>query len=408
MRLLFVVQRYGPDVPGGAEQFCRKVATRMGARGHSVEVLTSAARSYLDWADHYPVGTDSQEGVLVHRLGVRAPRDHVLFGALNQRITVAGPRAPLYLQREWMRLQGPELVGTRDWLEDAAGGFDVVVFFTYLYETTCAGLPVASRLAPTMLYPLAHDEPPIYAGLFDFVFRQPDTFAFLTEEEASFVGRRFGVRRPSCVTGIGMDLDDQGDGAAFRAAFGLGDRPYLLCAMRLDPHKGSDELYDFFVTYRHRHRANRIALVLVGEPVKPLPFHPDVVTTGYVDTPTLRSAIAGAMAVVMPSYFESFSMALVEGWAARKPALVQGSCDVLAGMCARSGGGIPYRGYAELEAAVDMLEADPALAAAMGESGRRHVESNYTWDKVLERLERHLELTAGLRGAGSTHTVASP
>jgi hypothetical protein len=41
VRLLFVVQRYGPEVFGGAEVFSREFATRMAGRGHDVDVVTS-------------------------------------------------------------------------------------------------------------------------------------------------------------------------------------------------------------------------------------------------------------------------------------------------------------------------------------------------------------------------------
>jgi len=77
----------------------------------------------------------------------------------------------------------------------------------------------------------------------------------------------------------------------------------------------------------------------------------------------------------------------VEAWAQGKPALVQGYCAVLEGQARRSGGAIPYRGYAEFEAAVDLLIEDPDLASRLGEHGRHYVEERYTWDAVLSRYE---------------------
>jgi Glycosyltransferase len=74
-----------------------------------------------------------------------------------------------------------------------------------------------------------------------------------------------------------------------------------------------------------------------------------VVVTGFIDEAGKQSALAGAAALVQPSYFESFSMVLTEAWAHRRPALVQGHCAVLDGQARRSGGGIPYRSYAEFE-----------------------------------------------------------
>src|SRR3977135_3723015 len=79
VRALFVVQRSGREVAGGAETCCREFATRLGARGHEVEVLTSTALSYLDWANHYPAGTAELHGVVLHRLPVDGQRDDRFF-----------------------------------------------------------------------------------------------------------------------------------------------------------------------------------------------------------------------------------------------------------------------------------------------------------------------------------------
>lgn len=393
MRLLFVVQRYGAEVAGGAEQHCRQFATRMAGRGHEVHVLTSCALRYTDWADHYPQGRQSLEGVTVHRLPVRHPRDLRLAGPLDERVVFGRKPVPFHLQREWVRLQGPDLPQLTGWLEQRAGAYDVIIFFTYLYETTVAGLPVASRITPTVLHPTAHDEPPFRLQLFELVLRHPHAFACSTEEEAALVRRKLRALPTIGEIGIGVEMDGSGDGRAFRAAFGLGDRPFLLFVGRVDPHKGSEELYDFFVTFKRRHPGD-LALVIVGEQVRPMPPHPDVVMTGYVDDSTRGGALAATTAMVVPSYFESFSMVLTEAWAARKPALVQGRCEVLDGQARRSGGAVPYRGYAEFEAALESILADPELAARLGESGRRYVEARYRWDDVLDRYERLLHLVA--------------
>jgi len=390
MKILFVVQRYGTEVAGGAEAACRELALRLASRGHDVHAVTSCAQSYVDWANAYPEGDTTIDGVAVHRLAVARARDNRFFGPLNGRAVWGRKPNPLFLQTAWMLAQGPDVPGLVPWLRANAPVFDVVVFVTYLYATTWAGLPEAAALAPTILLPAAHDEPPFWLPLFDTTLRMPTAYAFLTEEEQALVERRTRARRPCAVTGLGVDLEVAGDATRFRDLFAVGDRPYLLYIGRLDPGKGSDELYGYFTTYKARHPGD-LALVVVGEPVKPLDPHPDVITTGFVPEEVKNDAVAGCAAFVMPSYFESFSIVLAEAWAQSKPALVNGHCDVLAGQAQRSGGAVPYRGFAQFEAAVDLLREHPDLCADLGERGRRYVNSRYRWDTVLAKVERLCE-----------------
>ena len=106
-------------------------------------------------------------------------------------------------------------------------------------------------------------------------------------------------------------------------------------------------------------------------------------------------------------------MALTESWVHRRPALVQGWCDVLDGQARRSGGGIPYRGFAEFEATLDRLVADPALAERLGVAGRRYVEDTYDWPVVLDRYEALLRRAAEAwerrrAGIGDDEDAAAP
>ncbi|MBW3614318.1 MAG: glycosyltransferase, partial [Actinobacteria bacterium] len=371
----------------------RSFATRLAGRGHQVEVVTSCATSYVDWADVYDVGTETLDGVQVHRLPVARVRQDRYFGPLNARVVWGPEPAPLHLQSEWMRMQGPLLTGLPRWLREHAAGYDCCSFFTYLYYTTWAGLPAAAPYVPSVLHPTAHDEPAIHLPIFDLLFTLPSAFGFLTEEEEALVSWRFGVRRPSAVTGIGVDLEAGGDADAFRRRFELGDKPYLLYLGRIEPAKGTDELVEYFDAYKQRNPAP-LKLVLAGEAVRGVGHHPDVVVTGFLDEATKRGGLAGALALVHPSYFESFSIVLIEAWAQRRPAIVQRRCEVLAGQAARSNGAVPYCGFAEFEAAVDLLVSTPGLAERLGEAGRRYVERRYDWPKVLGDYERLLARVA--------------
>lgn len=400
LRILFVVQRYGQDVPGGAESLCRQLASRLAARGHDVHVATTCARSYADWADEYEAGTVEIDGVSVHRFPVARPRDPVQFADIAARVTLGTEPVALELQEEWMRLQGPWVPELVDWIDESCDQFDVAVFVTYLYWTTWAGLRAVAGRTPAVLVPTAHDEPTLKLPLFQLLYAMPDAFAFLTEEEATLVRQRFPGAAPGAVLGAGVDGDGRADPAAvsrFRERHGVRDRPYLVVVGRLDPGKGSDEIVDYFAAYRDRNPQRDIALVVVGEPMHEIATHPDVIVTGFVDDETRQAAVSGAAVAVQPSYRESFSLVLAEAWAEGKPALVQRACAVTNGQAHRSGGGIPYRGYGEFEAALDLLLDSRDLAAALGARGRSFVEDQYSWDVVLLRYERVLQALASSR-----------
>jgi len=58
-----------------------------------------------------------------------------------------------------------------------------------------------------------------------------------------------------------------------------------------------------------------------------------------------------------------------------------------------------YSGFAEFEAALDLLTGTPGLGDALGRAGRAHVEREYRWETVLSRYEELL---------GQTISAASP
>ena len=132
-----------------------------------------------------------------------------------------------------------------------------------------------------------------------------------------------------------------------------------------------------------------------------------MVVTGFVDDGRASNALAGALALVQPSYFESFSMVLTEAWAHRRPALVQGYCAVLDGQARRSGGGLPYRSYAEFEVALERLTEEADLARVLGEAGRRYAERLYAWPVVIDRYERFLARVAGADSQSSATMTSS-
>lgn len=387
MKILYVVQRYGDRIVGGSEAACRGFAETLAKRGHHVEVLTSCAHNYVDWEDEYTPGEELVNDVVVHRLPVVRTRRETEFGPIHDHMMRNPFTSPRSEQLRWARLMGPELSGQRTWLFDNSCRFDVAIFMTYLYSTTTFGLPVLAGRIPTVLQPTAHDEPPAYVPIYQSLFRLPDGFLFFTEEEREVVRRIYGVNPLGKVVGIGIDQPpSQTEDKRFRQRFQLGDTPYIAYVGRLDASKGVGELLRFFGAFRDRH-GMQVKLVLVGDGDFRVPDDPDVVKTGFVDEQTKREAIAGSVALVQPSYFESFSIVLCEAWLQGRPALVQGWCSVLRGQAMRSEGALPYEGYAEFEAALELLLTNEDVARHLGQNGRNYVRERYSWDSVITETE---------------------
>jgi glycosyltransferase involved in cell wall biosynthesis len=64
--------------------------------------------------------------------------------------------------------------------------------------------------------------------------------------------------------------------------------------------------------------------------------------------------------------------------------LVNAKSEVLVGQCRRSQGGLWYRDGDEFFEALQVLLRDARVRRALGEQGRRFVESNYRWPLILD------------------------
>ena len=180
---------------------------------------------------------------------------------------------------EFLRRQGPHAPGLVEALRAEKDGFDAVVFFTYLYYPTHAGLHAAGERAA--LVPTTHDEPPLRFSIYGEVFSLPRAFGFLTPAEEALVRRRFALgERPSFQVGMGVDVPDVPDCEGFRARHGL-ERPYVLYAGRIDAGKGCAEMLAYHARYR-REKKGAAELVLIGKLAMPLPEQEGVRYLGFL------------------------------------------------------------------------------------------------------------------------------
>jgi glycosyltransferase involved in cell wall biosynthesis len=283
-------------------------------------------------------------------------------------------------QRAWLRMQGPSSAGLLDAV--AQTDADLVVFYPYMYEPTVLGLPLVGRRA--VLHPAAHDEPPLRLPMYSPVFRAASGLVYHTASERRLVERTFAIHTTRQIV-LGLGVDDRVPGGRVSV-----DAPYLVYVGRVDEGKGTRVLVEFFAAYKERH-PGPLRLVIAGPVHDPPPPHRDVDVLGEVDGPTKWALYESAVAFVMPSAYESFSLVLMEAWECGAPALVNGASEVLREHCVRSGGGLWFDGYARFESALDRLVADEALRSRLGAAGRAYVDRHYRWPALIDRYRHFLE-----------------
>ncbi|HVQ31333.1 MAG TPA: glycosyltransferase family 4 protein [Vicinamibacteria bacterium] len=404
MRLGFVVQRYGLEIAGGAEYHCRLVAEHL-SRHAQVDVLTTCARDYITWANHYPEGEETLNGVRVRRFRVERTRDDGRYSAATAsvlgRIACVEPgqvdpvvvsRATEALSLAWLDEQGPLAPGLVAALRKGEGAYDALVFFSYRYWTTWHGLMAASR--PSLLVPTAEDDGAYRLPIFPPLFQKARALVFNSPEERTMLEGAAAGPLPGEVVGVGSELPGHLDAEAFRRDHGLRE-PFLLYVGRIDRNKGCAELFDFFLRYRLE-TGSGLKLVLIGKAVLDVPDDPAIVSLGFLPDQAKWDALAASLALVMPSWLESLSMVTLEAFWAERPVLANARCEVLRGQCRRANAGLYYATYDEFREALAALEERPGLGRVLGRNGRAYYDAHYTWDRIEKK---YLDLLAGLHAS---------
>jgi glycosyltransferase involved in cell wall biosynthesis len=376
MKLAVVVQRYGADINGGAELHARYIAEHLASHA-DVRVLTTCARDYVTWRDEMPPGEETVNGVPVERYRVRHERNTIEFGRRSARVFTRVHS--LQDELNWLESEGPACPALIERLRRGKDEFDFVLLFSARYYQAYHGARTVADKA--VLVPTAEREAAIALGIFGPIFRGVRAIMYNSPEEQAMITALAGnTHVPGVVVGVGSDVPDEAAGARARQKFGL-DRPYLIYVGRIDANKGCAELFDYFQTYVTRSE-RPLDLVLIGSPVMPIPEHPSIRHLGFVSDADKFDAIAGAVALVMPSYFESLSMVALEAWALGRPVLANARCDVLVGQSLRSNAGLYYANAGEFAAALDRLSSDQRLAEALGRNGRAYYAEHYAWPVI--------------------------
>ena len=386
MKVAVVVQRYGADINGGAEQHARYVAEHL-AKHVEVEVLTTCAhRDYISWKNELPAGKEMVHGIAVHRFPVAVERDPIEFGKWS---TTVFTQAHSYRDElAWLDAEGPTSPALISHIKAHEADYDFFIFFSFRYHHSFHGCRAVASKA--ILVPTAERDGALGLGIFPPVFRGIRAFMYNSFEERALIqGVSNNQSVPGVVVGIGSEIPERSNAGRFRQKFDMRDR-FAIYVGRIDENKGCVELFEFFEHYSAS-LVDGMHLVLVGTPHVPIPTHPRIHHLGFLEDQDKYDAMAAAELLIMPSYLESLSMVALEAWAMGKPVLANAKCDVLQGQCIRSNAGLFYDNFHEFAETLRAIDAGPGLQTALGRNGRAFFERNYAWPVIEKKYVDMLE-----------------
>jgi glycosyltransferase involved in cell wall biosynthesis len=386
LKVAFVVQRCGREVNGGAESACLQIAQHLANRCE-VDIITTCALDYMSWGNWYPAGAEAIGQTTVRRFVVDRPRNVITFNELSRELLSRKSEATTKEQEDWMTAQGPISASLLEYLRTHSNDYEAFIFFGYLYATTYFGLPsVADK---SYLVPFAHDEWPIYLPMWERIFGLPKCLIFSTDAERRFLQKRFPRLNLSGPTiGVGVSAPENVDPTRFRRKYAL-NSGFLLYAGRIDASKGCDTLFEYF-NRRQREACVAEKLVLIGKETMPVPFDDQIIYLGFLPDEERWDAMAACEWIVLPSPYESFSLALLETWSVGRPAIVSAACEVLVDHCRQANGGLWYSNFDEWQSILTVVP--DAVRKALGRQGMDYVRRCYSWPRIENQYRSLLGL----------------
>jgi glycosyltransferase involved in cell wall biosynthesis len=391
-KVAIVVQRCHENIVGGSESLARQYAELL-SEAFDVDILTTTALDYTTWSNELPEGIERWQGIDIHRFPVSITRSaywhelharwlrHYPYAGSGNVEVAASRRNPwtLALQEEFIRKQGPYSASLIAFLRTNWRAYRAILFVTYLYPTSYFGAAVVSP-SRSLLVPTLHDEPAAYMKAYKHMARRMRAVLWLAEPEKQ-LGESLWGKLPGTVIAMPIDTD-----LVPPASLGY---PYLLYSGRIDEGKGSHELIDYFTRMKNTAPSN-LRLVLTGQNKIGLPAHSDIIYLGHVSKREKAALMAGADLFVMPSRWESFSIATLEAMAQRTPVLVNSNCAVLAEHVAKSEAGSTFSNYASFCDAISKLRGDERNLDVMRTKAREYVVSRYNRERIRDALVREI------------------
>ena len=377
-RIAFVVRRTGIEVNGGPDRYCLDLAQQMKS-DWEVHILTTCALDPNTRENFYPEGIEELGGVWIHRFPVDRPVGYKQMQFLENSVQSSPESVSPRIARRWLSQQGPASGSLLRYLRMEKENYDAFFFFSYKTAVTFQGLPIVQDRA--YLFPSSTGEELLQLPVMETFFSRPRGFFFMTREEEKDLIRRFPfLEGRGHFAGTGLHPPGNEDPLRFSVQHAIYPDPFLLFLDEIDE-KGALPVARDFIRFRNE-TGVRMKLVFAGPPYAVLPAHPDIHVTGHLSEETIRDAISGALAVVIPRPRDNPPLSVLEAWNRNRPVLMDGHSEFMVQLCRSYSGGLWYRTYEEFQEAILFLLENPDYAKGVATA----IREPYNWEHVIHRI----------------------
>lgn len=399
MKLLNIVHRYWP-CRGGSEQYFAEVSERLVQEGHAVSIFTSNAGD-----TEYFVRREGKTIQSVHEQhrGVDVRRFPVLhLPVIHRQIMHLLSRLPLYAIENIFAPPSPLLPSL--WphiIRKSHTAYDVVhasplPFNCFIYA---AYVYTRRNRIPLAITPFIHVGEPgndymLRQFSSDFqlnLLRQADVIFVQTEAEERFLVSKGIAGTKLVMLGMGVNKEEiiPGKEERFRKKFDIPATKHIILHVgSLCKSKGSIDLVEALKPLWAD--GGEIALVMAG------PIHADfnsyieaqseavtknILHLGFVQGQDKRDMFHACDIMALPSRAESYGIAYLEAWLAKKPVIGAWAGGV-PHVINNGGDGliVHFGNIFELREGIRKMLSNPALRNSMGENGFKKVLGSSTWD----------------------------
>jgi glycosyltransferase involved in cell wall biosynthesis len=385
-KIALVVPWFGQFCYGGAETLTTELARHLQNSGLKVKVLTTTVRDFTgNWNDnYYRPGSFVEDGLEVERFKVK-PGNHRIFQELvrkiNLGVTLNSVQEKNFIENSVRSLE------LENYLANNQADYGLFVFAPYLYGTTYFGLGAVSKKA--VLIGCLHDEPYAYLKIFGKMYQRPRALVYLSQPEKMLAEKLYGVAGRPSILGGALERPPEGNADEFRRKFKIRE-DFIIYSGRKDEGKNVPLLIRYFLRYK-KENPSSLKLVLIGPGRPVFSGGSEIIDLGLLSATDKAGALAAAHFLVQPSVNESFSIVIMESWLAGRPVVVHRDCPTTRDFVERSQAGLYFGAYPEFSEAIDYLLKNPASSERLAQNGRRFVEGNLLWNRVIKKYLEFFE-----------------